>query len=89
MKKTMTHEKLVREFFAEHGKNALPDGKEAFDVHYLDAELIDSFGIITMISDFEGALGITFSSEDKQSYEFQTVGGLISIIDRLAAAAKA
>jgi acyl carrier protein len=82
----MTHEKLVRDFFAQNGTSPLPEGKEGLDLHYLDAQLIDSFGIVTMISDFESALGITFTAEDMQSYEFQTVSGLIGIIDRLASA---
>jgi acyl carrier protein len=81
----MKHEQLVRDFFVQHAKSPLPDGKEGLDVHYLDAGLIDSFGIVTMISDFEGALGVVFTAEDMQSYEFQTVGGLIGILDRLAA----
>ena len=80
----MTHEKLVREFFAQHGSSPLPSGADALGVHYLDEGLIDSFGIVVMISDFEGALGITFTAQDMQSYEFQTVGGLIGILDRLA-----
>jgi acyl carrier protein len=84
----VNNEKLVRDFFAQNAENPLPDGKEALEVHYLDDQLIDSFGIITMIADFESALGIAFSAEDMQSYEFQTIGGLIGILDRLAAAPK-
>ncbi|QKD19636.1 cyclase family protein [Mesorhizobium sp. NZP2077] len=80
----MTHEELVREFFARHAKSPLPTGKDALTVQYLDHGLIDSFGIVTMIADFESALGVTFSAEDMQSYEFQTIGGLIGILDRLA-----
>lgn len=80
----MKHEQLVRDFFAKNAKAPLPDGEEGLKVHYLDTGLIDSFGIVMMISDFEAELGITFSAEDMQSYEFQTVGGLIGIIDRLA-----
>ncbi len=85
----MNHEKLVRDFFATNASSPLPEGKEGLDVHYLDIGLIDSFGIVTMISDFEDELGITFSAEDMQSYEFQTVGGLIGILDRLAASPSA
>jgi acyl carrier protein len=85
----MKHEQLVRDFFARNGGSPLPDGKEGLDVHYLDIGLIDSFGIIAMISDFESELGITFTAEDMQSYEFQTVGGLIGILDRLAASSAA
>ncbi|TIU58036.1 MAG: acyl carrier protein [Mesorhizobium sp.] len=79
----MTHEKLVRDFFSQHAKSPLPNGKDAFPVHYLDDGLIDSFGIVTMIDEFESELGVSFSAEDMQSYEFQTVGGLIGILERL------
>jgi acyl carrier protein len=85
----MNHEQLVRDFFAQNAEAPLPEGPKAFDVHYLDEGLIDSFGIVTMISDFESVLGIAFTAEDMQSYEFQTVGGLIGILDRLAASSRA
>ncbi|WP_210214952.1 hypothetical protein, partial [Mesorhizobium sp. M2A.F.Ca.ET.067.02.1.1] len=29
----MTHEKLVRDFFSQHAKSPLPNGKDAFSVH--------------------------------------------------------
>jgi hypothetical protein len=29
-------------------------------------------------------LGVAFTAEDMQSHEFQTVGGLIGLLDRLA-----
>jgi acyl carrier protein len=80
----MKHEQLVRDFFAQNAKSPLPEGEEALDVHYLDVGLIDSFGIVTMIADFESALGVAFTAEDMQSHEFQTVGGLIGLLDRLA-----
>lgn len=80
----MRCETLVREFFAQHAKSPLPSGEDALTVRYLDDGLVDSLGIVTMISEFESALGITFSAEDMQSYEFQTVRGLIGILDRLA-----
>jgi acyl carrier protein len=80
----MKHEQLVRDFFSQNAKSPLPEGEEALDVHYLDDGLIDSFGIVTMIADFESALGVAFTAEDMQSYEFQTVGGLIGLLDRLA-----
>jgi acyl carrier protein len=82
----MKHEQIVRDFFEQYSKSPLPDGQEGLEVHYLDAGLIDSFGIVTMISDFESALGIAFTAEDMQSREFETIGGLVGILDRIAAA---
>lgn len=81
----MTNKGLVLDFFARNGRTSLPPEPAALDVRYLDAGLIDSLGIVTMISEFEAALNVRFSAEDMQSYEFQTVGGLIGIVDRLVA----
>jgi len=81
----MSHQRLVLEFFARNGQRPLPSGPEALAVRYLDDGIIDSLGIVTMVSEFEEALDIRFSADDMQSYEFQTVGGLIGIVDRLAA----
>ena len=36
-----------------------------------------------MVSEFESKLAIQFTAEDMQSYEFQTIGGLIALIDRI------
>jgi acyl carrier protein len=84
----MSNENLVLDFFARNGQRPLPSGSDALGVRYLDEGLIDSLGIVTMVSEFESALDIRFSADDMQSYEFQTVGGLISIIDRLASTAR-
>jgi acyl carrier protein len=79
----MTNKQAVLDFFAHHAKSSLPTGDAALAVHYLDEGLIDSLGIVTLISELEAKLGVQFSAEDMQSYEFQTVGGLIGILDRL------
>lgn len=72
-------------FFVRHGKAPLPAGEAALQVRYLDDGIIDSLGIVTMLSELESQLGIHFTAEDMQSYDFQTVGGLIGIINRLKA----
>lgn len=80
----MDSKALVLEFFDRNARKPLPaaDEAELLACHYLDAGIIDSLGIVMMITEFEAALGISFSAEDMQSYEFQTVGGLVEIIDR-------
>ena len=57
--------------------------KLAFD--YLGGGLIDSFGIIEMVTILEGELGIEFTPYDMRSEQFRTVGGLIDIAESLTA----
>ena len=74
---------IVLKFFDEKG--GIPgDGlQEKLDCHYLDIKIIDSMGIIEMVTLFEDSFKIRFEAEHLQSEEFQTVGGLIELIDRL------
>ena len=74
---------IVLKFFDEKG--GIPgDGlQEKLDCHYLDIKIIDSMGIIEMVTLFEDSFKIRMKAEDLQSNEFQTVGGLIELIDRL------
>jgi acyl carrier protein len=85
----MTPKEQVLKFFAEKGKGKLPADEQAvLGYRYLDEGLIDSLGIVMMISQFEDELGIAFSPEDMQSYEFQTIGGVVGIVERLVSEKK-
>jgi|ETNmetMinimDraft_2_1059921.scaffolds.fasta_scaffold283715_2 acyl carrier protein len=79
----MDVEKTVLSFFKSK-KNA-PDcsDEELLKYNYINAELLDSVGIVEMITDFEETFVIRFSQDDFQSEIFQTIDGLISIIERL------
>lgn len=57
--------------------------EEQLAFEYIDEKLIDSLGIVTMVLTFEEEFGIHFEPEDMQSMEFRTIGGLISLIERL------
>lgn len=82
----MTPKSAVLDFFSRNAKSPLPQDEGALLASfYLDVGIIDSLGIVMMIGEIEDKLGVTFSSEDMQSYEFQTVGGLIGIVERLVA----
>jgi acyl carrier protein len=83
----MDTKEAVLKFFSRNRRKPLPGAEaDVLACSYLDMGVIDSLGIVTMISEFESGLGIHFSAEDLQSYDFQTVGGLISLIDRLRSA---
>ena len=80
----MSTEAHVRAFFQEHSTHALPADRQSFlEIRYLDEGLIDSLGIIMMINELEQKCGVHFAAEDLESYEFQSIGGLIGVIDRL------
>lgn len=75
---------LVLDFMTRSGRKPLPASEaEVLACPYLDSGIIDSLGIINMVSEFESKLTIQFSADDMQSYDFQTIGGLIALIDRI------
>ena len=74
---------IVFKFFDEKGGIPGNGLQEKLACHYLDIKIIDSMGIIEMVTLFEDSFKIRMKAEDLQSNEFQTVGGLIEIIDRL------
>ena len=70
-------------FFAKQGIAKDLSISKQFEYNYVDNGALDSAGIVEMITEFEESLGIQFSTDDFQSEEFQTIGGLIGIIERL------
>jgi acyl carrier protein len=78
---------VVLDFLAKNAKKPLPgrDDPALMQCRYLDLGVVDSLGIVLMITEFEDRLGIAFSAEDMQSYDFLTVGGLIGIVERKVA----
>jgi acyl carrier protein len=77
----------VLEFFDSRGGLPGSTEQEKLACAYLDAKVIDSMGIIDMISHFEDSFGIRFEADDMQSEQFQTVGGLVQVIEKLRATA--
>ena len=73
----------VFKFFDEKGGIPGNGLQEKLACHYLDIKIIDSMGIVEMVTLFEDSFKIRMKAEDLQSNEFQTVGGLIELIDRL------
>ena len=60
---------------------------EAADgIFYMDAGHVDSLQIIGLIIDVEDEFDIILSSEDTESDEFRTLGGLSQIVARKVAA---
>jgi acyl carrier protein len=65
-------------------RGAVPNGDAQLrQFAYLDQGILDSFGIVEMVTELESQLEVRFSPGDLQSSEFRTVGGLIDLIERL------
>lgn len=79
----------VFRFFAQRTPIPGATRAEQLACHYLDAGLVDSMQIVELIMELEAAFGIHFDADDLQSDEFQTVGGLITLVERLRAASPA
>lgn len=79
----MDIKQAVLEFFEKKGGLPGKTEEEKLDYEYLDLGIIDSMGIVEMITYYEEIFQIHFSPADMQSKEFRTPKGLISIIERL------
>mgnify|MGYP002526285136 CR=1 FL=1 len=73
----------VLDYFVEKGNFSEQTDEDILALRYLDQGTIDSMGIIDMVIALEQGFDVQLSAEDMQSKEFQTVGGVISIIERL------
>ena len=56
--------------------------QELLGLLYLDSGFLDSMQLVEMIVAFEKMFGVRFSTQDMQSEEFRSIGGLVSIIER-------
>lgn len=71
----------VLEFFC--AKIDLPDDRDAIlSFDYVAEPQMDSMAVVEMIVFFEEEFGINFTNDDFESDNFQTIGGLIGIIDK-------
>ena len=79
----MSAKKTVIEFFTNNSEGllSLDDEEKLLNCNYLDEGVIDSFGIVVMITELEEKLNVKFTAKDMQSYEFQSIGGLISLLE--------
>jgi acyl carrier protein len=79
----MSIKDCVLAYFAEK-RTLAGSEEEQFRIKYLNEGIIDSMGIIDLITHFEDQYQIRFEADDLQSEDFQTIGGLVQIIERLS-----
>lgn len=57
--------------------------EELLRCNFFDAGLIDSFGVIELITEVEAEFGIRFDQNHFQDRRFPTIAGLAELIDQL------
>lgn len=74
-------ERWLIEWFRDQSPEAgsTPDADLAV-ADYFAMKLVDSFGVISLISDAEAAFNVYFTDEDFQDRRFSTIHGLADII---------
>ncbi len=79
----MGFEDKILKFFKS--KVNIPGNSKAeyLNCNYLEGGLLDSMQLVEMIVLFEDEFRIKFTTEDLQSDEFRTIGGLINIVNKL------
>jgi acyl carrier protein len=73
----------ILEFFRARGAIPGDTEEEWMKVNYFDAGLIDSLGVVVLITSLENIFQFRFEPSHLQEERFFTVGGLIEIVQEL------
>ena len=76
-------EEAVLNFLSLKGTIPGKNHEEKLKCAYLQAGILDSFGIVEMVMEFESKFGIRFLPQHMQSDEFRVIGGLVGLIEQL------
>jgi len=71
---------FVLGFFSERGAIPGDTEEERMACDYIYANLVDSMGMVELITGAEAELGVELSQQDFEDPRFKTVGGLIEIL---------
>jgi acyl carrier protein len=70
----------IEEFIVSELATGLAPGSLSHDEDLLAAELIDSLGIVTLVTFLEGQFGIAIADEDLTPEHFRTVDSIVSFV---------
>jgi len=72
----------LTDWIGSHGGFEKSAARIAEDVNFIDAQWLDSFGVMEMVDAVEVEFGIRFEKQDFESQDFLTIGGLARLIER-------
>ena len=76
----------VYDFFSQRGEVPGKDRDSQISVDIFDNELVDSFGIVELVTEIETGFKIELTSQDMDDSRFRTIQGLAELIDERVAA---
>jgi len=76
----MNIQNKIEEFFIERGNVLENSDNEKFSIDYLAMGILDSLGLVELISFIENTFDVTLSQDDLESKEFRTINGLANIV---------
>ncbi|MBU0516566.1 MAG: acyl carrier protein [Proteobacteria bacterium] len=79
----MTPREVVFAFFKDRGGLPGENAEQKLACRFLDVGLLDSLGLVELITEIEDRFSITLTDDHTESEQFQTVGGLVDLIEEL------
>jgi acyl carrier protein len=76
---TQIRETVINEFLK---RRVIKSDSADLDHNYVKAGLIDSMGIVDLISVLEESLGFSFNDSDFTDPDFETINGMIRLIEK-------
>jgi acyl carrier protein len=88
----MSSKTSVKDFIFEYFKKIGPipgkTEKERLAYDYVQSQMLDSLGILNLITDVEAKFNIALAGDDLERPAFKTIGGLIQTIESKLKTAK-
>lgn len=78
--------KPILSFFASRSTSPVSLDDDSMDVNLFDSGVVDSVGILELVLFLEERFDVRFGPEDLESGAFQTLGGILDLVERRRAA---
>jgi acyl carrier protein len=72
---------FVFQYFTKIGSIPGKSEKDRLKFDYVQSQMLDSLGILNLITDIESKFKIVLQGDDLESPAFKTIGGLIQTIE--------
>ena len=76
----------ILSFLASRSASPVSLSPDATDVNLFDSGAVDSVGVLDLVLFLEERFAVRFGPEDLESESFQTIGGILDLIERRKAA---